>query len=264
MTPAPHETVVLADGRVGYESHYLKGNSPDGQRAFWVKHTLTRKADGATVLQLWCVRFERGAAPDVWYEERAWPALGDGPRIDDDGLELRPSLAIGPVWDLKIAGGHPLVHLPDLLYARLLPTAKVLTPAAGARFEGVVGDWRVGGWVGCRGHNWGRRHAHRYAWLAVDTPVVIGGFVAQPREGWPTIGLVAPPRRMGLAKLQPGRFEYAGVVATAPPESFVQLDYLGPDGETVPCFCTKFATVTVDGEVVSQAGELEFIGVSVA
>lgn len=259
---APYETVLAAD-RPLYESHYLKANSPDGARAFWVKHTLTVTTSGARHLQLWCVRFTRGAPAEVWTETRSWDGLarGDGPRLAAADLDFGPGHARGPSWDLRLSGGAPVVHLPRALYAAWLPTTKILSPAAGARFDGAVGDWTVDGWIGLRGHNWGRRHTHRYTWLAVsDGPAPLEGFVAQPRAGLPTFGVLAGERRrFGLGTFHADRFDLDGVVATAPPEAFVTLDYLSPDGGTTPCRCTKFAEVHVDGALRSRDGELEFM-----
>ena len=253
----PYETVLAPSP--GYESHYLKANSPDGQRAFWVKHTLTSLRDGTRRMQLWRVRFIRGVPPEIWTAEVDPTVLGEGPTIVAPGLTFGPSHAKGPSWDLQWSGGTPIIHLPRPLYR--LPTAKVLTPAAGAIFSGAVGDWTIHNWVGLRGHNWGRRHTHRYTWLAASEGVPLEGFIAQPRPRWPTIGALAGARRkLWFASLNAGRFEFGGVVATAAPEDFVTLDYLSPEGGTTPCRCTKFADVTVDGRLHSRSGELEFMG----
>src|SRR5262245_10052920 len=54
-----------ARGAAGHvESHFLKANSPDGERALWIKHTLlVPRADaGTAVAEVWAVAFaERGA-----------------------------------------------------------------------------------------------------------------------------------------------------------------------------------------------------------
>jgi hypothetical protein len=259
---APYETII-SGGRPLYESHYLKANSPDGRRAFWVKHTLTVMRDGRHVLQLWLVRFTRGEPAEVWSETRNWDglSLGAGPRIQSGDLDFSAVHARGPRWDLRMAGGTPVVHLPRFLYAGWIPTTKILSPAAGCRFDGAVGDWNVEGWKGLRGHNWGKRHTHRYTWLAVsDGPAPLEGFVAQPRPGAPTFGVLAGERRrFGLGTFHPDRFDLGGVLASAPPESFVTLDYLSPEGHTTVCRCTKFAEVYVDGKLRSRDGELEFM-----
>lgn len=260
---APFETVVAGD-RPLYESHYLKANSPDGRRAFWVKHTLTVLHDGRRVLQLWLVRFTRGEPAEAWSETRTWDglSLGPGPRIVGSDLDFAADHARGPRWDLRFAGGSPVVHLPRIFYAAWVPTTKILTPAAACRFDGEVGDWSVDGWVGLRGHNWGRRHTYRYTWLAVsDGPAPLEGFVVQPFPSTPTFGVLAGERRrIGLGTFHPDRFELTGVVAVAPPESFVTLEYLSPEGHTTACRCTKFAEVHVDGVLRSRDGELEFMG----
>ncbi|MFO0751102.1 MAG: hypothetical protein U1F43_36320 [Myxococcota bacterium] len=50
------------------------------------------------------------------------------------------------------------------MYTAALPKSKMMTPAPRAVFDGsltVDGEvLDVRGWVGLRGHNWGREHAH--------------------------------------------------------------------------------------------------------
>ena len=171
------ERIVTARRRGLYESNYLKANSPDGQRALWIKHNALVPIEGAGLGELWIVLYERGRAPIVCKREVPWTEVQADP--DAIGLRagpisLRPDRAEGAIadvaWDLRLSGGlPPLFHLPyAAMYEGGFPKKKALTPAPNLRFDGAVrvgGEaWDVDGWVGLRGHNWGTEHAWTYAY----------------------------------------------------------------------------------------------------
>jgi hypothetical protein len=292
-----HEEVVAVHWRRPlYESHYLKGNSPDGTRAFWFKHTLLcfGPAPEQRILELWAMIFERGYRPVVAKMEIPWTEIqvGPGPYINCKHARLESDSAWGSMsdirWELSLSGGlGPLIHLPwRWLYSARSPTAKALTPATNLVFDGILQcgarTWDLERWVGLRGHNWSHEHAFRYTWLAVnkwnDSPGrSLEGFVAQPRLWMPTFrrATLRDPdgdhRRIGMGFWSGGdpgackvkmRFPLMQVSARAEPEDFVHLIYRQPQGGRILCRCTKFAEVRVNhrGRIhTSDQGELEFL-----
>src|SRR5688572_20467801 len=67
---APRMSSLEADNQLRYagnggahvESHFIKANSPDGERALWLKHTLLVPAAGPALAEVWAIAFaERGA-----------------------------------------------------------------------------------------------------------------------------------------------------------------------------------------------------------
>jgi hypothetical protein len=74
-------------------------------------------------------------------------------------------------YDLRwTAGEPPLRHLPaDWLYRAPLPRTKLESPVPAAALSGevAIGDraFRLDGWPGMVGHNWGAQHAERWIWL---------------------------------------------------------------------------------------------------
>lgn len=197
-----YERIVSVRQAGIYESNYLKGNSPDGNRAFWLKHNLLRPVDGPAKAELWAVLFERDAAPIVAKREVGWSAL----ELDPDAIGLRAGdvhldrrSAEGAIadlsWSLALSGGQaPLFHFRHpAMYTAAFPKKKVLTPAPNLHFDGriTVGDttWEVSDWVGLRGHNWGTEHAHTYAYASVnqwgdgDPTRTVDGFSSRVKLG---------------------------------------------------------------------------------
>lgn len=167
------------------ESWFLKLNSPDEARALWLKATIRapdpRFHAGGPVAEIWAIAFERRHAPraakhTIPYAQASFSALGLDLSVAD--LQWRPGHLQGAVlgehhrfeFDLRYTDpGVPLVPLPHpRLYSGPVPSSKFVTPAPDARFQGwytIDGQkTEVDTWRGMQGHNWGRRHAKRYAW----------------------------------------------------------------------------------------------------
>ena len=292
----PFERFVAdAAENTAYESHYLKANSPDGQRAFWIKHVLV--CDGPTWAErnweIWFLAFENGGRTWVAKAEYRWSemeAVLDGPDLIGPDLRFTPTRSLGKLgpieWELVLGGGNPIRHLPlDVMYAG--SGTKVLTPASGLRFAGELrlGDevWPIDSWVGCRGHNWGDDYSDKYAWIAAHVwddqqERSVEGFTGvldAPIVGDTTVSRVVVKGADQASWTRPGRFSdnrlsssggrYA-VRAEADDSAFVHLRYNSPSGPVL-CRCTKFAHVeltTPGGTRTSDAGELEFVDRSVA
>ncbi len=264
------------------ESHWLKANSPDGQRAIWIRHELI--CTGPTWVErdwhLWFMAFERDGSAWIAKEVRPWAAMTsilDGPRLVADGLLFETERARGTLgsrsWDLVLTGGlGPMLHLPLAgLYSLGARNNKVLTPASSLRFAGEVrmGDvtWQLEGWRGMRGHTWGQDLPERYAWLATH---VWDDGEERSAEGFTArspFGLLGP-RYLNRSIVQGGgddsawlrraswptaagtpamRVETQGMrgclSASAPAGCFVNLRYEGTDGRPVLCRSTLFAEV---------------------
>lgn len=286
----PFERFVAdAAENTAYESHYLKANSPDGQRAFWIRHVLV--CDGPTwaerVWEIWFMAFERGGRTWVSKAEYRWSemeAILDGPELIGPNLRFSPTRALGVLgdieWELVLGGGNPIRHLPlDLLYATGKNT-KVLTPASGLRFAGEIrlGDevWPIDSWVGCRGHNWGDDYSDQYAWVSahvwddgaernvegftgvLDAPLlgerVVSRVVSKGADegSWTRGGLFSQNELTTAA---------GGWSLKARADTFISLCYRAPGGQVL-YRATKFADVeltTPNGSRTSQNGELEFV-----
>lgn len=176
------------DRRGHVESHFLRAVSPDGARALWIKHTLLSPAGraGQGVAEAWAIAFERGRPPvgakSTYPIDRA--RFGDDPfRIETGDAALEPGRARGTAesgghrigWDLSFDTTGPAFHPFPLerMYKAPFPKSKTLTPYPDVRFDGafdVDGErWHVVGWPGMQGHNWGRSHAHAYAWAQCNS-----------------------------------------------------------------------------------------------
>jgi hypothetical protein len=239
-----YERVMAASERGIYESHYLKANSPDGQRAFWLKHNALRPIEGDGVAEFWAVLFERGERPVVVKRERRWSLVEASreevhiscPEPGAVGVELASDKARGQVghvsWDLALHSAQPpLVHFPlSRMYTGSFPKKKMLTPAPNLCFDGWIQAgserWEVGSWIGLRGHNWGREHAYRYAygscnvWEDGHRTRAIDGFSAQIKLGrrtspWLTAVVGRDPlvaknelrHWLGAGLVEPGRWQ---------------------------------------------------------
>jgi hypothetical protein len=174
----------LSSGHV--ESLFLKGNSPDGQRALWVKYTILAARSGAPdVAELWAIAFDRaGAAPRA--NKRTYPITRAELRRAPFGLilpegEIGHGFARGALgfdaeggprlrWDLRYpCPEQPFRPFPAArMYTGAFPRTKTLTPVPDSVLTGTfeVDDeaWDVTGFRAAQGHNWGKGHAHAYAW----------------------------------------------------------------------------------------------------
>jgi hypothetical protein len=164
------------------ESHFLKANSPDGQRAIWVKHTLLVPLVGEAVAEVWAIAFAEGGRRKV-AEKASYPlaqaVLTRAPFGSTlPGSALHQGSARGQLeslrWQLQFAAdGAPFLPFRTArMYTGRFPRSKSLTPVPDTRMFGEVqalGErWQLDGWRGAQGHNWGQSHAHAYAWLHVN------------------------------------------------------------------------------------------------
>lgn len=170
----------------GVESWFFRANHPTLARAVWIKATTLIGDDGSRVAEAWCSIFDEddtaGAKSTAPLEACSF---GGTPLqieieecsfvLDPDSGRLRGALDgdIRLKWDLEFRaqGGHaaPLCMLPTrrLVDARL-PKNKLLTPMPVLRYDGTLQmgetEFKVDGWWGSQGHNWGAAHAVEYAW----------------------------------------------------------------------------------------------------
>jgi hypothetical protein len=207
-----YETYQFRPGRRGlYESNYIKANSPDGQRAVWIKHNVLAWKNPArqAIIELWCVLFEKGRPPRVVKEdvpvdrvvfaEDSIGLVGDDILISPQRTATRVRDGIREAsWEIDIevesgSVGEPLIHFP---YARMyelpFPKKKVLTPAPRTRWNGRLTfadeTIEIEDWIGFRNHNWGTEHAFCYAYgncnhFPDDPDVIFDGFSAKIRLG---------------------------------------------------------------------------------
>lgn len=298
----PFERIVAARERGIYESHYLKANSPDGERALWIKHNGLVPVEGEGKGEFWAIGFRRGRPPVVAKREVPWSQVDADPRairLACGPIALSAGQARGAIadvsWDLQLTGGQPpLFHLPlAAMYTGRFPKKKLLTPAPNLRFDGQItfgaDRWDVDGWTGLRGHNWGREHAHRYAygscnvWDDGDPDRAVDGFSAQILLGghpspWltsvvgrgPTVARNRLRHWLGAGEVGPGRWraqwwrprKRVALELVADPAGYAGLRYGHPDGRVSFCYNTKFARVSweVDGvRHTSRCGELEVL-----
>lgn len=274
------------------ESHFLKANSPDGTRAIWIKYTLLvpEPGRGKPVAELWAVAFAEGGHRKRALK-RSFPLsealFEQAPfRICLPTGELRSDRAAGSLgelaWDLRIEARQPSFRPFPLraMYTGAFPRSKSSTPNPDARvggwFDAFGERWQLDGWRGAQGHNWGRSHAHGYAWLHANAlshepgaPAVEGAWLealsGRVRVGgvltpWLSVAgmyyggrLVrfAGPRAMLSRAVQVDtrrfRFELTASGArlraefSADPEQFVGLRYHDPDGGELACLNSKLA-----------------------
>jgi hypothetical protein len=288
-------------GRGGHvESWFLKANDPSGKRALWVRVTVFAR-EGARhgavppVAEAWAIAFdrERGhvATKSTVTLENARFARGTLD-VEVDGCALSLGRARGRLetggrtlaWDLAVGPERsaPVIHLPQALYEARFPASKLVTPLADGRVEGKITlrragaepeeSWDVAGWPAMIGHNWGRGHAHLYAWthcnvweenddlvieavsarvrmgaLPLLSPMATAVFVRLGRERFDLGALEGLGKNRGTVSLR--RWELAaeghGLRITgelaAETDDFVGLHYPNPSGAPTYCLNTKLA-----------------------
>jgi hypothetical protein len=169
----------------GVESYFLRANHPSEPRALWLKATVLVPDRGRPVAEAWVAVFRPDGAfavkETVPLEDASFSGREESVRIAVAGcaFELGPTggrvtgeLGRGDRstrWDLAYAA-VPELSAPMCPYPtrRMIdggfPKSKLLTPVPCARFSGTLDGEPVTDWIGMQGHNWGRSHAHEYAW----------------------------------------------------------------------------------------------------
>ncbi len=307
------------------ESWFLKANEPGGHRAIWLKNTVFARAPGESsraevppMAEAWAIAFNRSrghvATKTSVTLDRARFARGTLD-VEVDGCELslgraRGALAGGSrrlAWDLAVGPerASAIVHLPRAsLYRGRFPASKLVTPLADARVSGVFhvdrGDgssseeWRVDEWPAMIGHNWGRSHAHLYAWVhcnswedaedltfeavsarvrmgPVLSPMATGVFVRWKGRHWDLNARELLGKNRGIISLRrweviaEGRGIDVRAELAAETDDFVGLHYPNPSGAMTYCLNTKIARARLELRLpgaapiiaTSRAGALE-------
>lgn len=283
-----------------YESYFLRANHPQRALAFWIRYTFfsPKGRPGEAEGELWAVFFngERGRVTAV---KECFP-LADC-EIGTEGLDLRigdahlgDACLLGSVtsgrhaidWTLGYASCQPpLLLMPEPMYGRAFPKAKVLVPAPCAYFSGemLVDGERIGvdDWCGSQNHNWGSRHTDTYAWGQVAgfdgaPDVFLECSTARVKVGpfW-TPAMTLFVLRIGdtefalnsvtQALRTQGEFDFfswevraraAGIAVvmriSAPRSRFVGLRYPNPPGGVKTCLNSKLASCELTVEQTGQ------------
>ena len=292
------------DARGHVESHFLRAVSPDGERALWIRHTLLAPAGraGVGVAEAWAIGFTRGEAPvaaksSVSIERASFGAAPFQIAIGSSSLEAGRARGAAEsaghliAWDLAFDPVGPSFHpFPfERMYEAAFPKSKTLTPYPDVRFEGsfaVDGErWDVRGWPGMQGHNWGRSHAHAYAWGQCNSFPERDGVWFEGLTGRVKVGPVITPWLSVAAVHVDGRTERfdgpaamasravsvslyrweatlsrrdatLGIAIEAHRDDLAGLHYENPDGSMTYCLNSKLARGTV---VLSREGAADVV-----
>lgn len=260
----------LSDGM--YESFYLRAVSPDEPVSTWIRFTVQKAAGRQPKASIWFTVFdEAGDRPMArkFTEVPAGPAAGSNGWIQIADSVIGPRHTDGSFadtsWSIDLTGSEEtLRHLPrEWMYRAPVPKTKPESPVPFARFSGSFEcggrTWKMDGWPGMLGHNWGSEHAWTWIWLHgtgfegdpdawIDValgrvkvagrllPWVANGAVSAGGErhrlgGLPRRG-VRVDARPGTARLHlPGPSgSFADIALEAPKSSTVAWTYASPDG----------------------------------
>jgi hypothetical protein len=284
------------------ESYFLKVNDPSGERALWVKATILRRLGEAPCAESWAIAFERGkpaVGSKATFDFSSARFSRDTIDIEMPGLTVSRSRVHGSVgdvaFDLALSDeGAPFVFFPHRrMYTGPLPSTKLVSPMPDLRATGeirVEGGrvWRVDGWRGLLGHNWGKGHAFAYAWGHCNVwnetdDLVLEGTSARVRVGpvlLPTATLLAMRtggrthmltrirtllRNRGAMTLRRWTFSGNGPSVSvrgelwADTDDMVGLQYDTPNGAMTYCLNSKLASARVE---VAVAGEKPIVATS--
>lgn len=245
------------DGRPGhYEVWYLTFNH--GDRGYWIRTTIRAPREGPPEGALWFVEFVPGRAPRAW-KEPIPPA--EGPQFRGRAGEAE--------WDLAVASDGPAFR-PIPWSLRGFVGTKVVTPHLDARISGTVRvageEIRIENARGTQSHLWGRKYGRGWCWahanfeggafeaIAGRSPALVSLFARRGRERWPMNRLFACLKNRSIRAPGPEgwRFsgtgftrEMAGAVA-CDPRHLAGVTYTGPSGETIYCYNTEIATITLE------------------
>jgi hypothetical protein len=182
VTTLDNEVRYRAGGPGHVESYFVRANHPSQPRAIWLKATIFAPGDGDDVAELWCIVFD-GEQHRVWADKATVPVAeatfaqaievagarfvlrdtGEAKgELGDCTFDLSWTRPDGPL-------SAPLRIFPfRVMYEAPLPKSKLLTPHPLLSLSGSIRCWgetlAVEDWLGMQGHNWGREHAHEYAW----------------------------------------------------------------------------------------------------
>jgi len=166
------------------ESFFLKANHPTEPKAFWLKFTVYQPEGRPekAVGDVWAIAFDGDGHNHVAVKE-SYPLASCKLGYDAVGVTYGPSsFTTGKTsgravtgeqsiaWDLEFDPvGEPFHHFPnEKLYKTKLPSSKALSPYPDTRFRGTMTvngkPWKIDGWKGMEGHNWGSKHTDLYAW----------------------------------------------------------------------------------------------------
>lgn len=238
--------LIMTRARDGlYEAFCFRGNSVDGQQAFWLRHNLLRRhGERGVLLEVTLVLFDRKSGEVVTAHDREdmspqafsalarsrhWEALSanlaSGSFFEINREKIRGKLHTrrgSAAWDVTLTrSDEALYHFPHArLYQLPFPKKKILTRDVYLQFSGrfSVGDMVIeGDFIGANGHNWGAEHAHEYAYASCnmfreDPGACFDGFTAKLALA---AGLVRTPR-LSLAALKvKGSWHYFNALSRA-------------------------------------------------
>lgn len=289
MTSSYEGVAYDGSSRGHVESYFLKINDPGQTRALWIKATILAPKEGDVVAEGWGIAFERGKKPvaakvTVPYAAAAFARASAD--VEMPGLSLSRERAhgeVGEAWfDLALSdASEPFVHFPHpRMYSGPFPSSKLVSPMPDLRARGEVRlrdgrHWKVDGWRGLLGHNWGRGHAFAYAWghcnvWDKETDLVLEGTSARVRVGpvlTPTATLLVVRaggathyltrmrqifRSQGSMTFRRWQFDGRGKDVHvrgelwAESEDMAGLRYDNPDGAVTHCLNSKLASARVE------------------
>ncbi len=285
------------------ESWFLKANDPERRRAIWLKSTIFagHHDPAAAVAEAWAVAFdaEEGSRGHLAVKTQVPFARASFARdrldVAVDETTLTDTHARGRVesggrtiaWDLALhSSGPPLIHFPrPWMYEGPLPSSKLVSPMVDARVTGTIdvgGErWEVSAWPALLGHNWGRGHAHLYAWGhcnawtgdtakdgasdfvfeglsarikvgPITTPTTTLLFIRHRGVRYDLNALTDIARNHGDISTRRWRFQGEGEHVRiegemwADTEDFVGLFYPNPDGQMTHCLNSKLARARIE------------------
>lgn len=169
------------------EGYFLKANSPDNEKALWIRYSFVRKrVGGHESAKVWIILTDfSGAVPSVAAVRETIPIqrcrydAASGELHLGDNL-LTPTLALGALSDAEFQiqfgrSSEAFRVMPAAMYSDLVPTMKFSTPRPETALSGQVtlgaATWSLEGWKGSLGHNWGRKYPARVAWGQVAAAV---------------------------------------------------------------------------------------------
>lgn len=187
---SPYSIILNGKKKEIYESFYWRGLSPDGSKAFWLKHNLLRVSSENTILiknGLVIFDKEKRNSSCLFQEKKinlseflgkkktSWLEWGRE-NFENGFFDIHSNKLCGLIrgkfrpiqWDLSfLLSGKPYYHYPkNIWYSLPFPKTKLVTSDRFVTFDGTIQNsdsvFSVNGWTGICGHNWGTSHALAY------------------------------------------------------------------------------------------------------